>query len=97
MIGVVPADQSVVDSIAELDERTRYLLERLQDTSERQDDEIGKLRGGLDRLHQDLTFHVEALQDSDRQVATSGIRLEAGGLFLIAVGVVLQGVGALLT
>ena len=92
----IPQEQNLVDSITELDQRTRRLLEQLQDTSERQDDELRDLKANLHGLHEEVNSHVSELSDADGRIAVSGIRLEAVGLFLIASGVALQGVGSLL-
>lgn len=85
----------VSDAISELDRRTRQLLERVQDAQEGLVDGLMALRSELDWVRKEVTEEVETLRDSDRQVATGGIRLEALGLFLIALGVVLQGFGSL--
>jgi hypothetical protein len=89
---IIPRDQSVEDSIVELDQRTRRVLDQLQDATDRLDDEITRLRDGLDSLGEEISGHVEELQDSDRRVATSGIRLEAVGLLFVALGVMTQAI-----
>lgn len=91
---IIPRDLSVEDSIAELDQRTRRVLDQLQDATDRLDDEITRLRDGLDSLREEARGQVEELRDSDRRVATSGIRLEAVGLLFVALGVMIQAVGS---
>lgn len=88
---VIPEDQNVPVSIAELDLRTRGLLEHLQQQAE----DSQEVRTVLDAVRTELDSLASDLHESDRQVAIGGIRLEAAGLLLIGLGAVLQVVGAL--
>ena len=91
----IPEDGPVADAITELDERTRRLLDQIADLREQGDEELRTLRSESRSLREEVARVVKELGEMDREVAVSGLRLEAAGMFLIALGVVFQGVSTL--
>lgn len=91
---IIPEDRPIADAITELDERTRHLLDQIGDTRRHHDEDLGKFGSDLDSFRDEASRSIRALGESDRRVAVSGLRWEASGLFLIALGVLLQGVGS---
>lgn len=90
----LPKDQMVAESISELDERTRDLLKQLKSLDGRMTDEAKALRAEIDSARRTIETELETLRHSDREVATSGIRWEATGLALVALGVVFHAFGS---
>lgn len=92
---VMPRAQDVAESIAELDQRTRDLLERLQRASEVFQDWLSSTAAEVSALRGELSHKIATLEQSDRRIATAGIRIEVMGMVLIGLGVVVQWVGSL--
>src|SRR3990172_8401801 len=93
---VIPSDQGVEDSITELDQRTRELLERIQKELERVDESLAGMTSEIGALRREVDEGIARLEESDRKVAIGGLRLEAVGLFLLVVGVVVQSLGSVI-
>jgi len=80
-------------ALAELHRRTRDLMDRLSNTQEMIADGLRDVRAEI----ADILRRIDGLRaEFDRQarrVAIGGIRLEAGGLLLVALGTVMQWLG----
>jgi hypothetical protein len=89
--GVLPKDTDTATAIAELDRRTRHLVDQIADTAERVDDGLGRVHGEVEDVSHRLDAAVGRLEEQSKHMATEGIRIEAVGLFFVVVGVLLQG------
>jgi hypothetical protein len=77
-------------AIAEIDRRTRQLVDRIdreederREDTERLDQELAEFRDRVDRA-------LEQLAMLSRRVATDGLRLQGLGLLLVGAGLVVQ-------
>ncbi len=78
--------------IAELDVRTRELMDKIYDVW----DEVADIEVVLKSVCKRLDSAIAEMKKRDRHVAVGGLRLEACGLFLLALGLLSQGLAALL-
>lgn len=92
--GPLPVLRSNKPALAELDRRTRMLIDRISDTSDKVDDEAARLEKEIAAARAVLQEDVSALGDKVRQLAIGDVGLQYGGLAMIAVGLALQGIGA---
>jgi hypothetical protein len=76
--------------MAELQRRTRDLMTRLTNNEEALQDGLKEIERKLTGLSERLDAMTAGLERQARRVAIGGIRLEAAGLVLVAVGTVLQ-------
>lgn len=92
--GPLPVARSNKPALAELDRRTRMLIDRTSDTSDRLEDEAARLDKEIAAARAALQEGVRALGDKVRQLAIGDVALQYGGLAMIAIGLALQGFGA---
>jgi lipid II:glycine glycyltransferase (peptidoglycan interpeptide bridge formation enzyme) len=90
----LPASVPLQEALEELDQRTRELMEGVNDVRDALEDEVEKRQATEAQLRTDLDSAVQRLDEQDRRVAVGGIRLEALGVFLVALGLVLALVGS---
>jgi len=91
----LPEGMAVESAIATLDERTRSLLRTFSDleNAHRKHKDVTEI--SLRYLRERMESHVTRLEEQDRRVAVGGLRLQAFGLFLVTVGVVVVEIGTL--
>lgn len=90
--GPLPLDTAA--ALEELHRRTLDLSKTQADATDRHADALASLRDDLDRLTahvDDVIAHFDALAG---RVAVGGIRWQASGLFLVLLGLALQGIAA---
>ncbi len=92
---ILPTELDIAEAISELDDRTRRLSTTIADTADRIDHDVQTVRGSVGQLQDRLTNEIERLDQLTRHIAAGGARLEAAGLFIIAIGTMLQVVGTL--
>ncbi len=90
----LPPDTAL--ALDELDRRTQQLSHMVANATDRHADELEEARTAAGTLARRVEEGIERLETKTRHVAIGGVRLEAMGLFLIALGLALQGVGALM-
>jgi hypothetical protein len=93
-IGFPPLPGTLAEDIAALERRTQQLLDGLSETQERLVDRVAEIRGELQAMRDELAVADEGLEELVRRAAIGGVLLEAVGLFLVVLGLALQGVGA---
>lgn len=90
---VLPTELDVAAAVSELDDRTRRLSTTIADTADRIDDDLQTMRVSAGHLEDRVTTEIDRLDQQTRQIAAGGARLEAVGLFAVAVGTMLQVIG----
>lgn len=85
-------DVATGHAIAELDRRTRQLSETIANTADRLDEDLGGVRKDVADLGAGLGSELRRVDEQTRRVAIGGIRLEALGLVLIALGLFCQAI-----
>jgi hypothetical protein len=95
-VGFPPLPRSAKAAIAELDERTRKLMDLVSDTLQRCDEESDRARLEIVALGTRLEQDIARLEQHGIGVAIGGIRTAATGLCFVALGVVFQGLAELL-
>jgi hypothetical protein len=88
----LPADIDTPEALAELDDRTRRLMTIVSDVRDATVDEKERAEAREDGLAEELETATQHLESQDRRVAIGGVRLEALGLFLVALGLLMQAV-----
>jgi hypothetical protein len=94
--GTLPDTLTTAEALAELDKRTRRLLDRVNEVGDALGDAEGKLRARVEAVEGRVAEVRDELKQQDRRIAVGGARLEAVGLILVAAGLVLTTVGGLL-
>jgi hypothetical protein len=90
--GPLLSDLSAAEAMAVLDQRTRELMDRIEDASGAAREE-GARAAAAERLLEKRVAEVASSAASNIQrVATEGLRIELFGLALVAIGLVLQNV-----
>jgi hypothetical protein len=79
-------------AIAELHRRTKDLMDRVSDNREDTTDGLAAVRKEIADLASQVDAVAAGLEQRTRRVAVGGIRIEAAGLVLVALGTVLQSV-----
>lgn len=93
-IGWAPLPGTLQKDIAALERRTQQLLDSLANTQERLEDTIADVRAEVRAVKDHLAAADNSLEELARRAAIGGVRLEALGLFLVILGLALQGIGA---
>jgi hypothetical protein len=86
----LPAELEVAAAVSELDARTRQLSTTIADTADRIDDDVQAVHASIGHLEDRVRTEIARLDRQTRQIAAGGARLEAVGLFAVAVGTLLQ-------
>jgi hypothetical protein len=86
----LPTELDVGAAISELDGRTRQLSTTIADTADRLDDDVQAIHSSVGRMDDRVSTAIKGLDRQSRQIAAGGTRLEAVGLFAVAVGTLLQ-------
>jgi multidrug efflux pump subunit AcrB len=93
--GLLPAGSK--GALAELDRRTKELMDRVSDEKERREDETGSIRREIDDLRAQTARDIEALRERDRRVATHGLGWELGGLACTVFALICQAASTIVT
>lgn len=83
-------------AMAELERRTLELQKTHANTTERQDDALAEVRGDAATFRAHADEAIKRLEAMNRRVAVGGLRWQASGLFLVLLGLALQGIAAAL-
>lgn len=92
--GPLPTGRSNKPALTELDRRTRELLERVSDLRDALGDEAARIVGDVEVVREELRAEVQRLEKQTRRLATGDVGLQYVGFAMIAIGLVLQGIGA---
>ncbi len=87
--GDVPA------AIADLDERTRRLVNRIAQAEEKLEAAVDRAQHQTSMLAARIDSEIARLDQQGRRVAIGDARLAASGLFLVLLGLLVQGVAGL--
>ena len=86
-----PLPTAAEAAFAELDRRTRLLADQLATAIEHHDQALEEARASVSGLSADVELTAQRLRTQVRHVAIGGLRWEALGLLLIALGLLAQG------
>lgn len=89
----LPADVVPADAIAELDDRTREMMERLGQLSNKLADEVENRKTENSVIGRNLRSEITEQAERERRRAVTGIRYEALGLLLLTLGSLLNFLG----
>jgi hypothetical protein len=89
--GVLAKGTGVSAALQQLDDRTRELMELVNDRSDELEDGLTALRKELQESSKHLEDADAALAKVAQRVATDGIRIGMFGLVLVGIGLLLQG------
>lgn len=92
----LPLDLETSDALAELDQRTRELMKKVQDCDEKYSDETNRLASEIENLRADVESGLSVQEMRTAEAAAGSVRLLLAGLLATAAGVVVQTVGSLL-
>lgn len=92
----LPQDVASAEAISELDDRTREIMERLGQLTNKLADEIETHQAENTTIAKNLRAALDDRAERERRRAITGIRYEAVGLFLLALGSTLNALGALM-
>lgn len=91
----VPLPTRADSALAALDRRTRELEDGLSDLTERHEDDLANIREEIAQVGDKLEGTKQQMETQTRHVAIGGLRYEVTGLFCVALGLLLQGLGLL--
>jgi hypothetical protein len=94
--GPLPTGRSNKPALAELDRRTRVLLDRISDAQEAIQDQAEKADGDLGALRTEILDKAERIEARVQRLATGDVALQYTGMAMIGIGLVLQAIGAAL-
>jgi hypothetical protein len=86
----LPLDVETADAIAQLDGRTRDLVNQLSNVEDRLGTKLGRIAESVTALDAREREDIASVQTQDVRIATGGIRLEVAGLTLVGGGLLLQ-------
>jgi len=92
--GVLPTGRSNKPALADLDRRTRELLERVSDVRDGLEDAAARIDADVEAVRVQLRVEAERLEEQTRRLAIGDVGLQYVGFAMIAVGLILQGIGA---
>jgi hypothetical protein len=91
--GPLPDDIELPEALRRLDERTRGLMDRVEDVRERLEDSDKAILAEVAEVRARLESHVVRLDVQGRRAATGGVRVALVGAVLIVLGLGIQTFG----
>ncbi len=89
----LPTGRSYKPAMAELDRQTRQLLERVTVVEEALEDGTARIDGEVEAVRGELRSEAERLHEQLSRLATGDVALQYVGFAMIAIGLILQGIG----
>jgi hypothetical protein len=89
---MLPADMVLRRAIAELDRRTRDLVDRIEREEDERRDETQRLDYELGLFRDRMNEAIERIERQGQRVAIDGLRLQGMGVFLVLIGLALQAI-----
>jgi len=86
-----PLPETTEAALQELHRRTVEMSDRQANAIDRLDDAIGEMRTDIAARATNLAAEIGRVENLSRHVAVGGVQLEATGLFLVLLGLALQG------
>jgi hypothetical protein len=86
------ADMVLRKAVAELDRRTRDLVDRIDREEDERRDETQRLDYELALFRDRMNEAIERLERQGQRVAIDGLRLQGMGVFLVLIGLALQAI-----